>query len=793
MENRRQKLINRLLVWALGLGVAVFAWAVGNWRELPPELWEDIAVAAKVRPPADTTSLIWLNILSFFIGSFGVDASITVLKWLGPVSLGLLTVMTCRMFAACLPGVMKANMRRTSWGRRIAILTVLQGTLFFIFSGPVWRAGRVLSPEMFSLIGTVATILLALLAVEKSSMMMFFGMGALCGIMLTETPLAIVPPVILSVYLYWKKVDSADPSVSRLANPLVFTVSVRHMVWAMIVFWCATMALNIFFCRANGGIALAAGVKTSMMHYLTNSFSVFMHSASAAGWGLIFAVAVMPMLIAVLHSRTLTDVGKFMSLQTGCFYAAAGVFAYLQSTGLDDCHFWQWAPGAIRSRYILCLCTLSTSMLAMVALCVFSVDIYSKRHAKLLSEQFSFALEHETLAASALTLFLRSVQRLRKLASPEPLLALALIVPCCFKPVSREMSAIVNEIVRQTAEECAGADMLFSDGSLDAAVETVAFSAGRRLKVLSMMSGGSTYDTSLRVRGVTNDADRVLLSLGSAAALRTWVSEKRPCVSNIALQVGLELWRSNQLPVPKAGGLVSRTAGFPEGAAERYAERARGLAERILALYENGSPLEDGYPELNRFFLFGQWRLSRLCRLRANEADARADSAASAREHELADRLDKRNVEWQRVQEKMDWIGTQRGMRLTPREGLNLGLKRADFKLARSYARQVLASDDTDLAANFALGMGYFTEKQYGRAETHLKKCLVKAPQEPAVLNNLAIVLLRLERFDEAETNAVKALALLPDSPEIKTTLRHIRTARSEKDKGGILNKKGNL
>jgi Flp pilus assembly protein TadD len=89
----------------------------------------------------------------------------------------------------------------------------------------------------------------------------------------------------------------------------------------------------------------------------------------------------------------------------------------------------------------------------------------------------------------------------------------------------------------------------------------------------------------------------------------------------------------------------------------------------------------------------------------------------------------------------------------------------------------VLASDDTDLAANFALGMGYFTEKQYGRAETYLKKCLVKAPKEPAVLNNLAIVLLRLERFDEAETNAVKALEILPESTEIKTTLRHIRSA----------------
>jgi Flp pilus assembly protein TadD len=74
--------------------------------------------------------------------------------------------------------------------------------------------------------------------------------------------------------------------------------------------------------------------------------------------------------------------------------------------------------------------------------------------------------------------------------------------------------------------------------------------------------------------------------------------------------------------------------------------------------------------------------------------------------------------------------------------------------------------------------MGYFTEKQYGRAEAHLKKCLIKAPNEPAVLNNLAIVLLRLGRYAEAETNAVRALERFPGSAEIKTTLRHIRAAQ---------------
>lgn len=170
-----------------------------------------------------------------------------------------------------------------------------------------------------------------------------------------------------------------------------------------------------------------------------------------------------------------------------------------------------------------------------------------------------------------------------------------------------------------------------------------------------------------------------------------------------------------------------------------------------------------------------------MCRMRANEADARKDSASSEREHLLADRLDRFNPEWQKVQERMDWIGQRGGMRLTPKEGLKLGLAKADFKLARSYARKVVVTDEDDVHANFALGMSYFTEKQYGRAEMHLKKCLIRAPDEPAVLNNLAIVQLRIGRYAEAEANAMKALKHFPDSSEIKTTLRHIRAAMDER------------
>ncbi|MBE6397861.1 MAG: tetratricopeptide repeat protein, partial [Lentisphaerae bacterium] len=431
-----------------------------------------------------------------------------------------------------------------------------------------------------------------------------------------------------------------------------------------------------------------------------------------------------------------------------------------------------------------CLCMLGTSLAVLLVLCVFAVDVYFRNYGRLLREMFPEAADDDDpLVWRAMRSFRLSVKVLRPLMRIEPFVAIALVVPFRFDGTVREMASIVNDIVRQTAAECDGANMLFTDGSLDAAEEVAAKLRGSNLKALSMMSRSGKYDVAVRLRGETNEENRVLLSVGAADALRTWVKTKNPCVSNIALQVGLELWRRNNLPMPEAGGLVSRTAGFPGGKAEPYAESARSIAERILRLYANGDPMDAGYPELNSLFLFGQWRLSRMCRMRANEADGRKDAKASEMEHSLADRLDRFNPEWQKVQERMDWIGKQDGMRLTPREGLKLGLERADFRLARSYARKVIVSDADDVQANFALGMGYFTEKQYGRAEMHLRKCLVRAPNEPAVLNNLAIVLLRLGRFDEAEANALQALKHLPDSSEIKITLRHIRTAKGRRPK----------
>ena len=779
----RHTWFDRVLPWLLGAGVAALAWFTGNSLELPPELWDEIAVAAKLRPPVHEFPLFWQRWLSPLIKWFGVSSVIAGMKLAGPISMGILSVLAFRFLEGCLPVVMRTNMCYSAWGRWIVRTILVQCTVMFVCSEPVWLAGRVLSPEMLSLLFSMLVLELAQKSIRGAGVASLVVLGGLSGLMAAETPLAVLPPLCCWLYLRMKAWDPANSDLPPLANPILCTVAVRRMAWCFILFFILAAAGNISFFTANcGGGETDAKMFIATAKYFLNYANVVSGATSPFGFFLIVAIVVLPLMIVAAKVKVLTDVGKFLPIPYACFLSLAGIVAYSQTTGFASCHFWRWTHNAVPSQYLLCLCMLGASIAVMLVLCVFAVDVYFRNYGRLLREMFPEAADDDDpLVWRVMRSFRLSVKVLRPLMRFEPFVAIALVLPFRFDGSVREMTSVVNEVARQTAAECGDVTMLFTDGSLDAAVEVIAKMNGHDLKALSMMSTSGKYDIAVRLRGETNEEGRVLLSVGAADALRTWVTTKNPCVSNIALQVGLELWRRNNLPMPEAGGLVSRTAGFPKGKAEIWARSARSLSERMLKLYEEGDPMNVCYPELKRLFLFGQWRLSRMCRMRANAADGRNDAESSEKENSLADRLDRFNPEWQKVQDRMDWIGKQHGMRLTPREGLKLGLERADFRLARSYARKVLAADENDVQANFALGMGYFTEKQYGRAEMHLKKCLVRAPGEPAVLNNLAIVQLRLGRYAEAETNAVRALERFPDSSEIKTTLRHIRAAMNER------------
>ena len=227
---------------------------------------------------------------------------------------------------------------------------------------------------------------------------------------------------------------------------------------------------------------------------------------------------------------------------------------------------------------------------------------------------------------------------------------------------------------------------------------------------------------------------------------------------------------------------MARPKGFPEGLAEAGAKAARALADRILDIYNEDDELETTSPELRDIFVRMQWRLARMCRVRADKLDTDKNTAEAVRESKLADELDKRNTAFKKIRQQLEMLG-HGGSRLTPREGLKLGMDRADFRMAEMFARQVLVSDPDDLAANFVMGMFYFGNGQYGRAEVYLSKCLGQRPDEWTILNNLAVAQLRQGMLAEAEENARHAVRSNPDSREAKRTLENVLKAKAEKEK----------
>ena len=140
-------------------------------------------------------------------------------------------------------------------------------------------------------------------------------------------------------------------------------------------------------------------------------------------------------------------------------------------------------------------------------------------------------------------------------------------------------------------------------------------------------------------------------------------------------------------------------------------------------------------------------------------------------EEEIADNLDQHNGILKKMLNIIEQERLRTFMQMTPYEGLKIALRRADFTEARRYATVVAAIDDENPEANFALGMAELMKGRFADAEKYLVQCLKRRPKEPAVLNNLSIIVRKLGRYKEAESYARRAAEVLPNSPEVKKTL----------------------
>ena len=110
----------------------------------------------------------------------------------------------------------------------------------------------------------------------------------------------------------------------------------------------------------------------------------------------------------------------------------------------------------------------------------------------------------------------------------------------------------------------------------------------------------------------------------------------------------------------------------------------------------------------------------------------------------LADELDKKNAAFERIRAWMAWANNRKLERMTAREDLAMRIRQRDFAHARPAALSILDISPDDPLANWAIGMDFYMQGQYVRAQAYLERCLESRPNDPVVLNNLAQCRLRL-------------------------------------------------
>ena len=773
-------------LFALGLGLfAVVLLTVWPFPGLSPDVWNDAIVGAGLRPTAAIFPGFWRVIARGLYAINGVGLGNALLMWGGRAALGLTVGCVYLLFRSILSLTIR---RRLNYARRRFIVVrgvAMLGAIAFLCADPVWRVGQAFSPSGLLLLISVFSLYQFFSFLQHGQLREVNLSMFLLGLLSADTPMGFVlTAVCWGVYFMALRYAAVSMGMALL-NPIVEQRSKWHLtfLWALgLIVGIAANCASFVWLEGLAASGLTGGDVPLL--YATRWWTQFIHAASGLGWVLSLGICVLPLVVSAVLLPRAVDEEQFLPYHTGAVFFVTGMLALAQLAELSPLWFWTWSSDATVTPYFLQMLILLSSMTLVFALAVMGVDAACRDHERLATERFANLNgdedDEEDNPAPRRVQPSGHTSHGNIVLVVVPILLLAAVVPGRWQQKTRQMLQLLDDYVEEVLAECGPVGWIFTDGAFDSRLELAAAEKGKKLKALSMMAGNGPYDKYVRQEGVTDMEDRLALSMGAPMTLRTWMKDKPERMKDAAIQLGFEVWKRNGLELPICSGVLARPLDMSAEDCAAGVERTKGLADRILAFYVAGGLPKSAGKRVNELFLFVQWRIARLARMRAERADRAGQTEVAMKDVKLSDDLDHNNASLQRILTSMEEVRSRTLKAVTPREGLQLALVRADFALARRYAEPILEAVPDDPNANFAMGMSYYVQKQYARAEEYLKRCLVKNAKEPAVWNNLAMIMLYTQRFDEAEKHAKKALELIPESAEVKDTLRQIQEARTE-------------
>ena len=746
---------------------------------------EDLSIAVGLRPPVEYFPLLWHSLTDLIASGFGIGGVLLILKILGPVFLFLSGVLVARIIYLLLPSETVAFLRRFQRGKIFLWSILFLGGSLFSLSEVVWQMGLNFSPDIFRVFLFLAAIVLLNKAATSFKIAYLAAAAFVSALVAAESLLGFLSLAVIPLFCRALQknensdvVDTADDFLDRAFAP-------RRFATFFAFFYFAAVALNICFFNAHSPEGhLSDGAFFGLFNYFSGYLSAVITAISFKKIFMALGMVFVPFALALYLREKMFRLDTASPMWLVFVSFAVFILMVAQSFDFSTAWFWSWLDGAMADStgFILALLILITVLSASIAFASLGVEILFRNYRAI----GIFGMKEEVVGDVRPVIPVRSTMPRRFVQAVYCLLIPAIfltLISAKIGNVRSEARAILSDAVKLIVDECANCEYLFSDGSFDAEIEVESKVRGGRLKALSLMSGTSKRDVCLRTRG-ESDLERIAtLETGAAEAMRHWVRSSDPILSKVALQAGFELWVHDKRPLPQICGLSACIKPWEISQRDEFVKRAHLLAERTLALSVSREDLAHLSPRLYSQICAIQFRLARMASMRAMQHFADGARDLGVKERALADRLDKSNRELQRIRELMDVYARQKGLNLTPREGLKIGLVIKDLNFARFYAAKVVRFDPENIEANYVLGVALIAENDLAGAEYHLRICEKRSPNNPSVLSNLAVVLLRLGRLDEAERLAVRAEELAPNVSEIANTLRDVRNAKKEASK----------
>lgn len=781
--------ILRGLPWGDLFCAGILALVTGLWASFclapgfPPEIWEDLTAAAGLRPPVSPYPGLWRLAARGLVRYLGLPTAMMTLKVLGSVSASLmasLTFLTVRDLLECASAPCIRNAR---WRGMISRLVVAVPTLLFATSLPVGRLARCFGPETLLAVLILTSLFFLQRFLRAGSAWALYLSMFLSGLISAETPIGFVlfGFILFKIILFTLRPYNPD---LLFQNPALMQNMRWHMTAAFFWGWFLTTGADVWsFKHLNGWTAAGLNdLSDAFVNTVVSYATSFVSMSSLGGWCAGIGVCVVAYLTARALFRACVIPDLSMPFGPGIAFIGIGLLTYSQFANASV--FWFWSRSGAQplvSSPLLTFLFLYFALAAFVfALAVWSVSLYCRNERMVWLYRFPEALEaiHANPQFRQFAERMRSYVHVSRRLVPRVIFPLMILgaLPFWRDAAFYEEAKILQDGIRLCVDELDGVRWIFTDGRLDAALELEAAMRGRRLTALSMIARRGSRTSYLNLRDVADEEDKLLLKGGAAEALRAWIIDKQERLDASALQLGVELFDRAKRPMPQYLGLCARTSVDPSVLPHFRAESER-LERRILDFYERRGTARTLDGLTGELFVSLQWRLGRLLRFRSVELVKKGDIGGARELEERADALDEKNASLQNLVSKLNWISAQNGETMTPREGLALALRRADFRLACRYASPILHSHPDDADANFAMAMRYLMEEKWAASEAHFRIVLKTRPDSAPVLNNLAIVCFRQGRIKEATEIALRAQDLAPLSAEVADTVRMILRA----------------